>query len=175
MHCLTESEISQWLQQRGIVGDTYHQSHSTGHYLQFYAPKNHRTVSAFLRNYGELITGGSEGLVHITDWSLYTQSEMIPIMGIRSLHDEKRWLIDAPGHCLASNEMDVAVSLVVLTTAFAWSTYWYCPASRSTLYNWEGDIFDFWTDDPAMMEIMKKLILDFDLHETKNSEINKSV
>lgn len=165
MKCLTENEISQWLDQRGIVGDPYVKSHSAV-YLQFDAPKKHQAIEAFIRRYYDLIVRSTDTLLHITDWGLYTKSEMIPVMGIRSLHSEARLLIDAPGHLLDSAEAETAISLMALTTSFAWSSYLYCPTNRSTLYNWEGDIFDFWTDDPSQMAILKGILQDFDLQET---------
>src|SRR6218665_2176554 len=109
MHCLTESEISHWLQQHGIVEDPYNAPETTDLYIQFYKPESNLTTDAFLRIYGELIFENTGTVVHITDWGLYTESEMIAIMGIRSQHSEERRLIDAPGHLLESSEMETAI------------------------------------------------------------------
>ena len=165
MKCLTENEISQWLDQYGIVGDPYAKSHSAC-YLQFYAPQKHQAIDGFIRRCFDLVFCSTDTLLHITDWGLYTPSEMIPVMGIRSLHSEERLLIEAPGHLFDSAEAEAAISLMALTASFAWSSYLYCPTNRSTLYNWEGDIFDFWTDDPSQIAILKRILEDFDLHET---------
>jgi hypothetical protein len=165
MKCLTENEISHWLDQHGIVGDPYAKSHAA-FYLQFDAPKKHQAIDGFIRRYYDLIVRSTDTLLHITDWGLYTPSEMIPVMGIRSLHSEARLLIEAPGHLLDSAEAETAISLIALTASFAWSSYLYCPTNRSTLYNWEGDVFDFWTDDPSLIAILKGILQDFDLQET---------
>ena len=169
MQCLTENEISHWLRERGIPEAPYHQVPPTSFYLQFFTPPN-QSLSAFFRQYWALVIGGETALVHITDWGLYTASEMIPLMGIRALHSETRTLIDAPGHLLETHESETVISLMTLTTFFAWSSYWYSPSGHSILYNWEGDIFDFWTDDAAKMEMMKRLLVDFDLRETTEAK-----
>lgn len=170
MQCLTDNEVSQWLRERKIPEAPYHQGSSPGYHLQFHVPKSHRAKDTFIRNYFSLLICNSETLVHITDWGLYTESEMIPVLGIRALHSESRNLIDAPGHSLESDETEAGIALMTLTASFAWSSYLYCPRNHATLYNWEGDILDFWTDNFAQISIMKTLLSDFELNETSNAE-----
>lgn len=167
---MTDTEISNWLRERSIPEDPYHGVTAPSHYLQFYAPSTHRQLDAFVRHYYEHIIPDSESMVHMTDWGLYEPSEMIAIMGIRSSHEEKRFLIDAPGHCLIPAEREVGVSLYSLSASFAWSSYLYCPTQRSTLYQWEGEIFDFWTDSMAVIDELKLSLKHFGFVETSTVE-----
>ncbi len=169
MKCVTNSEIDDWLSQRSIHKDPYHGESSPAFYLQFYAPRNHRTIDAFTRHYYERIIPDSDALVHMTDWGLYQQSEMNQILGIRSSRDKNRLLIDAPGHIVSSAEREIGISLFSLTASFAWSSYLYSAQNHSTLFNWEGEIFDFWTDSERVVTAMKLMLHQFDLVETKNS------
>ncbi|SKA88546.1 hypothetical protein SAMN02745166_01441 [Prosthecobacter debontii] len=176
MNCLTESEISQWLRQRQTTEAPYQspQGSSSRYHLQFESPKNHLGIDSFFRQYLEQIVGASETLTHITDWGLYTPSEMIAIMGIRALNSEMRYLIDSPGHLLVprngETETETVIALMSLTTHFSWCAYLYCPANRATLYTWEGEIMDFWTDRETQFKTMEKLTNDLALAATSQSK-----
>lgn len=123
-------------------------------------------LDAFTRHYYEQIIPASHTTVRMTDWSQYQPSEMIAILGIRSNANELRKLIEAPGHHLTPEESETGISLFSLSASFGWSSYLYSPTHRSTLYNWEGSIFDFWTDSRAAIENLKSLLKQFGLDQT---------
>ena len=102
----------------------------------------------------------------MTDWSTYNQSEMIAISGIRLSESEGRVLIDAPGHALSFREKDIGISLFSLSASFGWSPYLYSPRENSILHNWEGDVFDFWTNSEETFTEMKRILHEFELSET---------
>lgn len=170
MRCLTTHEVSEWLRERAIPQDPYHQGKAPTYYLQFHAPVRHRQSDAFVRHYFERIIRESESLIHMTDWGLYQPSEMIAITGIRHSFGEKRILIHAPGYTLDPGEAEVGICLFSLSVSFGWSSYLYSLNKRSTLYNWEGDIFDFWTDNHSALAEMKTLLKQFNLTETIKTE-----
>ncbi|WP_018970408.1 hypothetical protein [Rubritalea marina] len=170
MRCVTESEITEWLRERSIPKDPYHGDAAPRHYLQFYAPSTYQQQDALARHYYERIIPDSDSLIHMTDWSLYQQSEMIAIAGIRSSRGEDRMLIDSPGHTLMPSEKEIGISLFALSASFAWSSYVYSSLYRSTLYNWEGEIFDFWTDSAETVSEVKLILKQFDLSETNQGE-----
>ncbi|MFT5467320.1 MAG: hypothetical protein ACI8UO_002424 [Verrucomicrobiales bacterium] len=170
MRCVTDIEVSEWLCERSVPEDPYRGDTTPDHYVQFYTPSAHRRLDAFVRHYYERIIPDSETMVHMTDWGLYLPSEMIAIVGVRSSIDEKRRLIDAPGHWMTSAENETGISLLSLSASFAWSSYLYCPTQRSTLYNWEGEIFDFWTDSVAAVDELKLIMKQFGLAETAKGE-----
>ena len=170
MRCVTDSEIDEWLRKRSIPKDPYHSDSSPAFYLQFYAPTNHRRIDAFARHYFERILPAADSLIHMTDWGLYEQSEMIAVLGVRSSRGEDRMLIDAPGHILPIGEKDIGISLFSLSASFEWSSYIYTAQDHSTLFNWEGEIFDFWTDSEHVATEMKLMLNQFDLTETNKGE-----
>ena len=95
---------------------------------------------------------------------------MIAIDDIRSSREEDRMLIDAPGHILTSGQKEIGISLFSLSVSFAWSSYLYSAQKHSTLFNWEGDVFDFWTDSEQALEEMRLMLNQFDLTETNKGE-----
>jgi hypothetical protein len=109
-------------------------------------------------------------LIHITDWAFYTPSEMLVIDAIRRCHSESRHLIDASGHLVEPSESDLGIALFCVTAAFAWKSYLYSPQLRTTLYNWDGEIFDFWTNGTQEYRTMKSLVSRFALAETTEAE-----
>ena len=56
-----------------------------------------------------------------------------------------------------------------MCSVFEWSSYLYSTGGV-TLYNWEGEVYDFWADDEAALLKMKDLIATFELVETKAGE-----
>ena len=95
---------------------------------------------------------------------------MITVLGIRSSRGEDRILIDAPGHILPAPEEEIGVSLFGLLTSFGWSSYLYSATSDTTLLNWEGEIFDFWTNFQQDFDEMKLMLKQFNLAQTSNGE-----
>jgi hypothetical protein len=85
---------------------------------------------------------------------------------VRTTHGERRPLIDAAGHLFPTDEKDDLVGLFSLTVAYYWSAYLYFPSSKTTLFNWEGEIFDFWTDDPNCYAKLLELQKSFHLKKT---------
>lgn len=170
MQCLTDSEVSAWLARHEIPENPYKNRPTQAYYLQFRAPDQHRETDALARCYSEWIISESVRLVHIVDWSHYTPSDMIAVAGIRSSHTENRSLIEAPGHLIEPEEAEVGVSLFALSASFEWTAYLCTSQDRTTLLNWEGELFDFWTDSQEAFLNMRKLLADFQLAETYQSE-----
>jgi len=170
MQCLANNEVSEWLRQHAIQEDPYHLGHAPAYYLQFHAPQQHRQLDAFTRHYYARIISGSASLLHVTDWCLYKPSEMIAIAGIRSSNGEVRLLIEAPGHEIEPSETETGIALFSLCGSFAWTAYLYSPQARTTLYCWEGGIFDFWTDSGEMLAEMRSIVSEFSLSLTCDAE-----
>ena len=167
MRCVTDSQIFDWLSERSISIDPYHGAVTPRYYLQFYAPARHSELDALARHYYGRIIPDLDSLVHLTDWSAYQESEMITMKGIRSGRGEERPIIEAPGHILPPGDSETGVALFGLSVAFGWSAYLYSSMDRSSLYNWEGEILDFWTESKLAFNEMKLILKKFNLSETK--------
>lgn len=170
MQCVTDSEIDKWLRERSIPRDPYCGNFSPALYLQFHAPTIRSVADAFISHYYERIVRDSDSLVEMTDWGLYQPSEMVAVMGIRSSRDENRMLADAPGHLITSEQQEVGISLFSLSASFSWSSYLYSARNHSTLFNWEGEIFDFWTESEEVITEMTLILNQFNLTETNRGE-----
>lgn len=158
MRCLTNDETDIWLKERGIPQDPYHGDAKPPFYVQFQAPGTLRAADNFMRQYYESIIPGAASLLHMTDWSLYVPTEMMAIAGIRKSQGESRMLIEAPSHEIGVEEAELGISLFALTSTFEWSAYLYSPVHGSTLYNWEGALFDFYTDRQETLAQMRQLL-----------------
>ena len=55
--------------------------------------------------------------------------------------------------------------IFALTTCFKWKCYAYGTQARMTLYNWEGEIFDFWTNSETKKEQFRSIMQEFKLEE----------
>jgi hypothetical protein len=98
-----------------------------------------------------------EILVHVTDWPTYEPAEMAVVDALRHAWDESRNLIDAPGHLFPAEESELAVALFGHTGNYEWNAYLYLPNDLATLYNWEGERYDFWSNDSAVHLAVEKL------------------
>jgi hypothetical protein len=166
MECMTESEMDEWLLVRSLPKDPYHQKIGPDYYVQFLAPSNDPRLGTFIRHYFASFVCEAESLIQMTDWSLYQPGEMIAIDAIRSSQGESRLLIDAPGHHLAAEEFELGIELFSLSASFGWSSCLYAPATRSVLFNWEGEIFDFWTESEAKLLEMEGIKKQYGLRDT---------
>jgi hypothetical protein len=168
MNCINVQEQETWLKDQKMQGQPYGSDNAPKHYIQFYAPKHLRAVEAFAHNLTDLYFPSNKALLSITDWALYQPYEMRLFDCVRSIHGEKRWLIDAPGHLFSTSEKDDLIGLFSLSVAFEWTSYIYFPDARVTLLNWEGVIFDFWTDDSKQLIAVSELLKSFSLEHTKD-------
>ena len=166
MNCLTQSEIAQWLSAKSVTPAPYGSAHSPTFYLQFSVPNRPLSNAAFIRQFLKLTHG--ETLIHVTDWPTYEPSEMAIVDGLRHGQNESRHLIDSPGHQIPADKTELAVALFAHTVNFEWNPYLYLPNNLATMYNWEGELFDFWSSDEAVYCAVENLVSEFNL-ERKNA------
>lgn len=165
MRCLTISEISEWLTRHGITSDPYdHPEPPSAHYAQIKVPGVYLRVEAFMRQYLAIVSPNRDLLLHIMDWETHT-SGMIVIDSMRAHHGESRNQIDAPGHLFGPTETEHAIAMFSLCASFGWQCYLYSTEDQSTLLNWEGEIFDFWTGIPESLAKFQKLAKTFGFSE----------
>ena len=165
MQCLTDQETYRWLENKSIPIDPYSGNSPQKLYLQFKAPQTHRVIDSFARCYYLQILEKSDYLLHMTDWAHYQPSDMLTMTAIREKYGEKRRLIDAPGYLVDPKHTELSISLFGLSVSFQWNCYLYSTKEQTTLLNWEGEIFDFWTNCQNTKSIMLDIIQAFGLQE----------
>ena len=158
MRCLTESEACEWLSKIGMSSDPYSESGDSRYYIQFHQPKLHKEKEAFARGYIEAFVDGGEALLHLTDWGLYTKGEMLVVDEIRALAGERRRLIVAPACLFGEDYVEEGIMLFGLTGSFEWTAYLHSADEKTSLLNWEGEIYDFWTSSLDCLNRMVDLL-----------------
>jgi hypothetical protein len=153
MRCFTETECSQWLQQRGIAKPAmYTQA------LQFAPPTEPGRLTAFMRNLFLAFGEFPGGLLVFEDWALYRPDEMALMTALRRGHGDERPLIEAPGHLFEPIESPEAIGYSYLSVIFAWSAYLYLASGGATICFWEGDLIDFWSPEADLVKKVAGLV-----------------
>ena len=166
MKCLTRSECSEWLKRNNLVESPY-QKCRENLYVQFEAPGKPRRLTAFARRLMAILGPFSGALILFEDWSPCESDAMALIDAIRRGYDERRFLIDAPGHLFESTEADQVIGLCYLTLLFGWTAYLYLPQPVSaTVLFWEGDLMDVWVQDGDMRDGVREMVKEFELRVT---------
>jgi len=157
MKALTPEECPSWLKSAGISHDPFRGfGEASNHFMTGGLTDTRRSI-AFARNllvYG--LQPNTECLLEITDWSLYTEDEMAVVQSLRASFGETRWLIKSPGHVFAPSDLNLCVGLFALTIAYGWNSYIYIPTPRLTIFNWEGDMFEFLSDEKKSMQVVEE-------------------
>jgi hypothetical protein len=172
MKALTFEESNDWLASVGVKHDPFREkAKGAQYYLTGALTDVSRSVSfAFVRNllvYGLMPSG--DVLLRISDWSLYQKDEMSVIDSFRSSFGECRSLNEANGHLFASAEMDHCVGLFNLTFAYGWSSYLYIFNPSLTFFNWEGEMFEFWSEQKDPIILVQKYCQKHNLPKRKNA------
>jgi len=167
MKVLTPEECPKWLKDAGISHDPYRGVGEASHHYMTGGLTDARRSIAFARNLIRAVEPKGDHLLEITDWSTYQEDEMAVVQSVRASFGETRWLIKSPGHVFLSSDLDLCVGLFALTIAYGWSSFIYTSKPRLTIFNWEGDMFEFWSDEKKTIEVTKKFCR---LHELPKHE-----
>jgi len=170
MICLDDKEQSELLLAWEVPEDPYHRPLRPRYYTQFYAPKDFKKQQQFTKSFLELFAPDQSFLVAFTDWSQYESHEMDLIQAIRLSNGEKRSLIQSSGHLFSAKECAMATACFSLAIGYNWSSYLYIPKNKSTLFNWEGEIMDFWSDSKSALVGMHKLLRAYGLDYTEDAK-----
>lgn len=157
MQCLTNPELISWLCDHSIPREPYENRPEQAFFLQFSAPRSREDMHDFLTAYYASVIGATESVVQLVEW-IQSEPPGDRIFAIRRQHGDSRFFSDAPSHRFDATESKVAVELAATAAFGSLSTYVYSAPDRSTLYLWEGDIFDFWTDSREVYEFLLVLI-----------------
>ena len=162
---LFPSEIvaNDWLKFNSLSSQPYDNGCDLKYYKQFESPLELRSTESFIRIFLSKLATKGDSLLTITDWDHYSASEMLTIQAIRLSKGETRFLKDSPHHQFSVNEHEEAIALFSLSVSYGFSSYLYCPQYKSILYNWEGELMDFWTDDSNSDSFVGDLLNQYNL------------
>jgi hypothetical protein len=165
MTCLDKDEVRQWLSTAGQIEDPHSGPVAPTFALQVYAPQTYAAIECFLRCFIQDLATGSHLLLVAIDCEPSEESQRFVHETIRRSTGEQRSVGDAPGYRADDNESEKLVALFSLMSCFGWKCYLYADRDQVVLYNWEGEIFDFWTSSKAKHGAFMEMVKTFGLKE----------
>jgi hypothetical protein len=165
MKCLTPNEVSVWLRQSGQIENPRDSSEEYAFHFTFKAPLNYnyQALECFWNCIITEVAVADELLIMTTDAEPSVPSQDFILEAVRRTANEKRLLFEAPGYSVSYDEREKAVALLSLMSGFGWKCYLYPSQGRTVFYNWEGELFDFWTDSESKKNITLQIIKNFGL------------
>jgi hypothetical protein len=139
--------------------------------LQFYAPKTFRSTECFTEGLLGFAGGNGNVMMTVIDTvSPYDYEERL-FNRLRFPEGQPTSIVETPVHLFASEELRDLIPIFSLTVGWQWQAYLHMPASRSILLNWEGEIFDFWTDEQSVFSGVAGMLETFGLRETAGVQL----
>jgi hypothetical protein len=165
MKCLTPVEISVWLRNTGQVADPRSKGKKSAYHITFNAPPDYN-YQAF-ESYWECIIGQvvmtGDLLIVVADADPSLPCQDFIHDAIRKTANERRSVLEAPGYSIDYNEREKAIALLSLSSCFGWKCYLYANHDQTAFLNWEGKIFDFWTDSESKKDTVEQIMQNFGL------------
>jgi len=84
---------------------------------------------------------------------------------------EPKAILDSPAHLFDREELRDVIPMFSLTVGWQWESYLHMPGSRTVLLNWEGDIFDVWTDDRSVASGISDMLKTFNLEQVERNHL----
>lgn len=168
MRCLTYSECAEWCGHRHfptrhkegyLVGPYPDLDSPPFHFVDFALPTDSGRKVAFGRFLYSLIDPAPELLSWLGDWDVWPSSQHMPLFTrFRQAHGESRPVIDAPGHLLAPDEADDAVSVLVVSLQFVWNCHMLTSSGRDAVFVSHDEFGWFASRDEAVAESVRRKI-----------------
>ncbi|WP_144062271.1 hypothetical protein [Cupriavidus sp. GA3-3] len=150
MKALSPSECSAWLKREGCRENPYGgKEFSPASYIQFAISKADGGVSQTIDCIRTLLGSPRTCLFQVTDWSRYAEHENSRLIDLESKTSGNPF--DAWGMVFDASEVDEMFECCFRVVQCGMSAYLYVPRI-ATVYFWEGDLVDVWTNGPAMWD-----------------------
>jgi hypothetical protein len=169
MKVLNQREITEWLQERGHVEDPHQNVDWVNDlaekyfHVQRYAPSAYSTVESLTDQLISSIVPDGELLLQIVEWDSWCDPRAYVIKNLLPTFDEAIPYRQMGGFLFEMSERAKAIALFSLTSSFGWKSYLYGEFDQVAWYNWEGEIFDFWTSSHAKIQEAESLFNHFKL------------
>ena len=139
-------------------------------FLQFHAPKTLRSTECFTEALLDCAGTGGEVMMTVVDTESPYEYEERLFNRLRFPLGEPKSIMEAPAHLFAANQLADLIPIFSLTVGWQWEAYLHMARSRTVLLNWEGEIFDFWTDDDPVFSGLVGMLKTFGLNETQPAQ-----
>jgi len=169
MKTLTAEEVSTWLAKQGQVEDPFNGPVDPRYRIAFNVTMDYSACDCFLRCFLDQIITRGDVLVVVDDAAPAEPSHDFISQALRSSVGEARAIEEVPGYLLTYEDREKAVALFALMSGFRWKCYLYGSYNQIALYNWEGDIFDAWTDSESILAQIRLQVRTFGLKEVEDT------
>lgn len=136
-------------------------------YLQFYAPKELRSTECFTEGVLSFAGSGDEIMMTVVDTEMPYDYEERLFNTLRFPGRQPEEIMESPAHLFDTEELRDVIPMFSLTVGWGWESYLHIPASRTVLLNWEGEIFDFWTDEQSVFSGISDMLKTFGLKQVE--------
>ncbi len=135
------------------------------YFLQFHAPKTLSSIQCFTDALIALAGTGSEVMMTVIDTESPYDYEARFFSKLRFPVGEPKSIVEAPAHLFQPDELSDLVPMFSLTVGWHWEAYLHMQRTRTVLLNWEGEIFDLWTNDQGVFSGVAGMLQTFGLSE----------
>lgn len=171
MRVLALTEQARWLQSHALPVDPYKcGGEAFKFFLQFYPPKHLGGVECFTEALIGYAGVGGEMMMTVMDTECPREYDERLFDKLRFPVGESKTIYEAPAHLFAVEELQDLIPMFSLTVAWQWEAYLHMAHTRTILLNWEGDIFDMWTDDHSVFMGVSEMLKTFGLSETETAQ-----
>lgn len=159
---LPPAQCTKWLQDRNIVESPYGSKKSKSKYSdQYKIVKREEFASEVV----EKLEPFKDALLVVTDWNFYHPDDwqyykphQLPFtkMAHALIFEHNPIRYKGFGLLYIQNPAEI-VSHIKHCIEFGWSVYLYPDSADTTLYFWEGELMDVWSDSKTTFSNLKKL------------------
>lgn len=135
MKTLSKQEAVPWCQTMGIALSEQALPDRAGADLNFKIPEDAQKRIALAKQAMEAFTDEPAILVWFNDWAVWPSGQRMHIFDrLRLSYGETRQIIDAPAQLFRREELEDAISFVVIAVLFLWDCYVLCPNPNRFLF-----------------------------------------
>jgi hypothetical protein len=166
MKIISEEDCHAWVSQKqGRSFDWGMVDHAFPWNITYLIPSDSGRKTALARALSAVLDCSGEGLLWITEWSVYPSSENMSLfIGYRRSLGEHRSVSAAPGHVFVEDDLEAAECLLDLILYFFWDANVF--DSRSLWLQFSHDEYvSVHAKDQETLRSVEKLLSDFELKE----------
>ena len=162
MKYISPQDASDWIRLHEIIESPYAIKPSNIPYKQYPAPK----ISSSLNPLVQRLVDSKKALLVFTDWSFYHPDDWQyykphQIGFVEAMKDIATQYPDfSKGLALIYEAAEHAelISHINVSLELGWSVYLYPETASATMYFWEGDLIDIWSDSKSILAEADRLL-----------------
>ena len=161
---ITATECTKWLHDHNMVESPYGLKENKSKYCdQYKITKREEFSSEIIEQMGSfkdgLLVFMDWNFYHPEDWKYYKPYELPFIEMVHTTTSKQNPSFDkGSGFLYADDQRIELISHIKLSIELGWSVYLYPDSATTTLFFWEGELMDVWSDSKIIFSNLKKLL-----------------